>query len=479
NSILVALVRSAVVLVPFYYLANRVVPQVLARVARRRNTEMFVLVAMAIGIGTAALSSSLGLSLALGAFLAGLIISESEFTHEVLTRVLPMRDIFGALFFVSLGTLIRPRDLIADLPLLLGLLGLILVGKFGVRTVVLRLFRFPWPTAALVSVLMAQTGEFSFVLAQVARGAGLVGDSMYHALLAASLVSILVTAVISDLAHRWVEEPAPSGPHPPHAPEPEPGRVLICGFGRVGGTIGEAFEAFGIPYTAVDLDFTVIEALRQRGVTCVYGDAASEPVLRRAGAATARMVVIAVPDFERARLAIRRVRELNPELPVLARAGHPKERVALIEAGATEVIQPEFEAAQTLIRHSLEGLGIPHDKVKHYMQQQRQVEYLGSVFALAPPELQLLKTRTIPIGPGTFDDVSLRRARIRERAGVWVLAVHRQDGTDVLDPTAETMLLAGDEVTVLGLPEQIAVFESLNRESARPGRRAHPEEPYG
>lgn len=479
SSILIALVRAAVVLVPFFYLANRVVPRTMAKVARRRNTEMFVLVAMAIGIGTAALSNSLGLSLALGAFLAGLIISESEFTHEVLARVLPMRDIFGALFFVSLGTLIRPRDLVADLPLLLGLLALILIGKFAVRTAVLRVFRYPWPTAALVSLHMAQTGEFSFVLAQVGRSVGLLSDGMYHALLAASLISILVTAVISNLAHRWIEEPPPSELSPGQEPETQPGHVLICGFGRVGGTIGESLEAFDVPFTVVDLDFTVIEALRTRGVPRVYGDAAGEPVLRRAGAETARLAVVAIPDFERARLAVRRLRELNPRLPILARAANLQQRMALIEAGATEVIQPEFEAAQTLIRHGLERLGIPHLDVKGYMQQQRQMLYQDSALAAAPPELSLLRTKTVRIGPGFCDDVSLRRASIRERAGVWVLSVRRHDGTEILNPTGDTVLRAGDEATVLGLPEQIALFESLNQEPAQPGQRVQPEEPYG
>ena len=125
-----AIGRALVVLVPFFYLANRIVPKILARVARTGSAEMFILVAMVIGIGTAALSSGLGLSLALGAFLGGLIISESEFTHEILARVLPMRDLFGALFFVSMGTLIRPQELGADLPLVAMMLGIIVVGKF-------------------------------------------------------------------------------------------------------------------------------------------------------------------------------------------------------------------------------------------------------------------------------------------------------------------------------------------------------------
>ncbi|MGH2348879.1 MAG: cation:proton antiporter, partial [bacterium] len=275
-----AIARALVVLVPFFYLANRIVPKVLAPVARSGSAELFILVAMVIGIGTAALSSGLGLSLALGAFLGGLIISESEFTHEILSRVLPMRDLFGALFFVSMGTLIRPQELGADLPLAVLMLGVIVIGKFALRAPVLRLFGYPWPTAALVSVHLAQSGEFSFVLAQVARGAGVIGSGLYHAILTAALLSILVSAVLSALVHRWVDEAHVPTPRAAGRDDIPSGHVVLCGFGRVGSVMGEALEAFNIPYAVVDLDFSIIEALRSRGIPCVYGDAASEPVLR-------------------------------------------------------------------------------------------------------------------------------------------------------------------------------------------------------
>jgi len=465
RSVLSALARAVLVLVPFFYLVNGLVPEVMARVARRRSAELLMLVAMSIGVGTAALSGGLGLSLALGAFLGGLIISESEFTHEVLSRVLPMRDVFGALFFVSVGMLIRPADFVEGLPLLAVLLALIIPGKALLRLLVLRAFRYPWPTAALVSVHLAQTGEFSFVLAQVARGAGLVGDAMYNALLTASLISILVTAVLSHLGHRWVEEPPlrsiPAGDEPRGV-----GRVLICGFGRVGGTIGEALETFRIPYTVVDLDFHMVEALRARGIPVVYGDAAGEPVLRRAGAERAALAVVATPDFERTRLAVRRLRQINPAMAILARSTRPGQRPALIEAGASEVIQPEFEAAQTLIRHGLEQLGVPHEQIKEYMAEQRAAAELSAGRAPQLPLHHLLEATTVRVGPGFCADCSLRRARIRERTGVSVLAVRHADGSEIVNPGPDVVLRAEDMVTIIGLPEQIALFERLNQETA-------------
>ena len=457
-----AMLRAVAILIPFLILANRVIPRVLMRVARRRNTELFVIVAMAIAVGTAALSSSLGLSLALGAFLAGLVISESEFTHEILTRVLPMRDLFGAVFFVSVGVLIRPLDLLAEPLLLLLVLALILVGKFLLRILTLRLFRFPLNMGALVSVHLAQTGEFTFVMAQVALAAGVLAQSVYQAILAASLISILVISFLSDLAHKWIERPVPHVPPPGEVPETRSGHVLVCGFGRVGGTIGEALEAFEVPYTVVDLDFTVIEALRERGIPCVYGDAASEPVLRRAGVATARLAVVAIADFERTRLTVRRLREINPTVPILARSTHTDQRAPLIEAGATEVIQPEFEAAQTLIRHSLQRLGTPFPEVRAYMLQQRRLEFSPESLEPQLTAGHILQTSVVRIGSGLWADVSLRQSRIRERTGVTVLAVHRPNGTQVINPRPDDVLRPGDEVIVMGLPEQLGVFERLN-----------------
>ncbi|MGH2349382.1 MAG: TrkA C-terminal domain-containing protein, partial [bacterium] len=201
------------------------------------------------------------------------------------------------------------------------------------------------------------------------------------------------------------------------------------------------------------------------------------PVLRRVGAAGARLAVVAIPDFERTRLAVRRLRDVNPPLPILARSQHLTQRDALIEAGASEVIQPEFEAAQTLLRHGLERLGVAHDAVKAYMEQQRGVVGVAPFGELPAVALEhLLKTKTVTIAEdGLLADVPLARSRIRDRTGVWIVALRRADGTEVRSPGAETVLRAGDEVTVLGLSEQLARFEALN--GRRPGQGEGPYAP--
>jgi len=196
--------KAFAIISPVALIAAKVVPPLMQRVARTGSQELFVLVAVSLGFATAALTRAMGLSLALGAFLAGVIISGSEFAHETLLKLLPLRDVFVAIFFVSIGALINPRVLSSDLFLLIVLVALILVGKFLIWFAVVSLFRYPLATALLVSVGLTQIGEFSYVLVQVARGAELVTDRIYRTLLMASLLSILLNAFLVRMVPRYV-----------------------------------------------------------------------------------------------------------------------------------------------------------------------------------------------------------------------------------------------------------------------------------
>ncbi|HYE90643.1 MAG TPA: cation:proton antiporter, partial [Terriglobales bacterium] len=454
-----ALLRAAIVLVPGGYVAVKLVPRLMARVAATQSDELFLLVALSIGVGTAALVHELGLSLALGAFLAGLLISESDYAHEALARLLPLRDIFVALFFVTVGALIDPVHVLSSGPLLALIVGLVVVGKLLTRSVVVRLFGYPWAVALTTGVGLAQIGEFSFVLVQVARQAGHVAEDVYQTILMASLVTILVNAWLMRAVPDWLGALHVRGappPPPPTTPLP-PRHVLVCGFGRVGSAIGEAFETFGIPFVVVERDPEVIRALRARGVHCLFGDAGNRELLRHAGAESATLVIIALPHFRPAERAVRTLRQLAPGVPLLARAHARTEAEALQKLGASEVIQPELEASGTLIRHALAILGTP---------KARALDYLGRFRgAVLTPRQADQDAAPLPIvdevtlGDGAFADASLREARIRERFGVTVVALTRPDGV-VYNPAPETILRAGDRVRVFGLEAQIDAFAS-------------------
>jgi CPA2 family monovalent cation:H+ antiporter-2 len=202
-----ALAKAAMILAPIGFLAVYLIPRSLAGVARSQNKELFLLIILAICLGTAALTEAVGLSLALGAFAAGLIISASDYAHRALDQLLPLRDAFVALFFVTVGILINPREVLRNPLLLLAILALVIVGKFVVWTAVVKMFGYPLRTATLVGTGLTQIGEFSFILVQVAHSNALVGDEFYHATLAVSLVSILINATLVRSVPRWIEAP--------------------------------------------------------------------------------------------------------------------------------------------------------------------------------------------------------------------------------------------------------------------------------
>jgi CPA2 family monovalent cation:H+ antiporter-2 len=450
------------ILAPLLVLAWRVVPAILMRVARLQSPELFLLVSLAVALATAAVTQAVGLSLALGAFLAGLLISESDYAHETLARLLPLRDVFVALFFVTVGTLVNPAAVADNLGLLATIVALVIGGKLLIWMAVVRLFGQPAWTAILVGVGLTQIGEFSFILVQVARGAQHVGDDVYNATLAAALLTILCNALLVRYAPRWVErtwlgprQVPVAGPDGAETPEP---RVVICGFGRVGGSVADALEAFGTPYTAIELNPDIVRGLRQRGIPCVYGDASQATLLERAGVERAPLIIVALPEPDRAWLAVRNARSMNPAAPILARAHDAGTRDRLIETGATEVMQPEFEAAATIIRHALQKLGIPRQRALAYLERFREALDAGP--DRGPDGEALPEVRELRVTPGDLADRSLGEAAVRERYGVTVLAITRASGERVPHPSAQTMLRAGDRLRVFGLAGSIDALAS-------------------
>ncbi|MBM4443290.1 MAG: cation:proton antiporter [Candidatus Rokubacteria bacterium] len=451
---------AAAILVPFFYMASRVMPAILTRVARMRSPELFILVALAVALGTAAVTQAVGLSLALGAFLAGLLISQSDYAHDALVRLLPLRDAFVALFFVTMGALMNPMAVVDHPQLLLVLVALIVIGKLLIWTGVVSAFGHSLWTATLVGVGLTQIGEFSFILIQVARAAGHVDEAVYQATLAASLLTIVANAALMRAAPGWLGrlrlgQPKVT-PHVDHTAR-DPRHVVICGFGRVGSAVGEALTAFGVPYVAIESDPEIVKGLRSRGVDCVFGDAAVTDVLEAAGGGEAAQVIVALPEIDMAHAVVRHARALNGTARILARSHHPAGRERLIAAGATEVIEPEFEAASTLIRHTLRGLDLPRDRVLGYLELLRKVMDVKSPMPAATGAT-LPGLREVVVNTGALADLSLRDARIRERFGVTVVAVTRADGEVILHPAADVLVHPGDRMLVFGLEDKILKF---------------------
>jgi monovalent cation:H+ antiporter-2, CPA2 family len=384
----VALVRSlgtaVVALAAVIVLGTRLVPRVLYLVARTGSRELFLLTIVLIALGTGLASHAAGLSFALGAFLAGLVVSESEFDTQVLAEIVPFRDLFSTLFFVSVGMLVDPGFLLAHLGLVLGLVTALVLGKLLIIGGALLAAGVDHRTATLAAALMAQMGEFSFILAGVGLAGGIIVDDQYGLILAVALGSILLVplllaaaptlvAVAEHLPGVATQERAQAGPEP--SSEPLSGHVVVCGYGRVGAELGEALQRRGFRYAVVELNPAIVRDLRRQGVPAVYGDAGVETLLLRAGVDRARTLAVATPDLVAARAAIHHARRLNPRIRVIARATTGGEVGSLGEAGASEVVQPEFEAGLEFVRQVLRWHGITAREVELILAGRRGAFY--------------------------------------------------------------------------------------------------------
>ena len=458
------LARAGVILVPAFFVAAKIIPPLLKRVVRTQSRELFFMVVVAICMGTAALTQAIGLSLALGAFIAGLIISGSDYAHEALAQVFPLRDAFLALFFVTMGLLIDPRTLFSNVSIAGTIIALVIFGKLAVWTVVVRVFGYPIWTALTVALGLTQIGEFSFILVRGARNAGIVGSDFYNATLAASLVTIFMNAALlrfvpAALARRRLAGQLAAHPHAVSRPDGLRNHVVLCGFGRVGSAIGAALETFSVPYIVVELDPDISGMLKTRGVPYIFGDASNSHILHRAEAEHASMLIVTIPDPDRARLAIKNARLLNPKVSVLARAHLRSDCEVLIQAGANEVIQPEMEASATLIRHASSYLRLPDEQIRAYLRGFREaMETIEGKPAISP--LDLPEVREVRVEDSAFVGRSLRDSRIRENFGVTVISITRPSGQTLLNPPAEMMIESGDTMRIMGLPEEIDAFVS-------------------
>jgi len=455
--------RAAAILVPAFFAASKVIPPLLQRVARTQRRELFFIVVLAICLGTAALTQAVGLSLAFGAFVAGLIISGSEYAHEALAELFALREAFVALFFVTMGLLMDPRMLFSNLPIVGAMIFLIVFGKLGIWTGVVSAFGYPLWTALTVGIGLTQIGEFSFVLVQVARASGVVGSEIYNATLAASLVTILLNAALvkyvpAALARRHLERRMAAAP----AASPESAlshHVVLGGFGRVGSAIGAALETFEVPYIVVEIDPDICATLRSRGVPSLFGNLAQPHILHKAGVEGAALVIVTVPDPDQARSVIINTRRLNRAVPILARAHRKSDHEALTRAGATEIIQPEMEASATLIRHAFTHLGMSDEQIRAYLRGFREAmesfEGEGSISRLAFPEV-----REIALASSALIGRTLGEAQIRRRFGVTVIAILRASGKTIVNPPPDTVFEQGDALRVIGLPEEIDAFSA-------------------
>jgi monovalent cation:H+ antiporter-2, CPA2 family len=460
-----------------------VIPRLLRLLASTESRELFLLGIVTLCLGIALITEKLGLSIEMGAFVAGLMISEVEYADQTLAYVEPIRDVFAALFFAAIGMLIDPLFLWNNLDLILGLVSIVLVGKFLIITPLVKLFGYPLQTALIAGLGLAQIGEFSFVLASEGRSLGLVSRRVYLLLLGTTAVTLVVTPFILRLIpslFNWIEK-IPSlnllfqPGEPPkevteHVPLEPP--IVICGYGRTGQNLVTLLAEQNIPVVVVDQSEAAIQKLRDAGIPYIYGNAVSIPVLTRAGLDRARAMVIALPDAMSTRLCLKHALEISPQLDVVVRANQYKDIELLYQLGGSEVVQPEFEASLEMASHLLVKIGLPTAQIQRQVKAVRNSHYMelrpeGSIDELS----QNIQAATLGMNRRWYRlsvtspllGNSIASANIRPLSGATIVAIQRENGTQINYPNGGTIFQMGDSCLVVGSVDEQAVFEQLTK----------------
>jgi CPA2 family monovalent cation:H+ antiporter-2 len=352
------------------------IPWALERIERTRSRELFTLAVLVLAVGIAVGSARLfGVSMELGAFLAGLAVGRSEFAARAAGDAVPMRDAFAVLFFVSVGMLFDPRSLI-EAPLVIAMvLAVVIIGKPLAALLTVRALGTPPATAIPVGAAFSQVGEFSFILGSVARSLGLINDTGWNALVAASIISIALNPSI----YRWARKfSSKTAKHTPVAASPrpaiDPNRCILVGYGPVGRIVHRLLKERGADITVIDLNLETIRRLRDKGHSALYADVLRPGTLEEAGIARAGSFILSA-DVEDAAEIIRQARLLNPELRVLARCAHLRDAPALRRAGATVVAAGEAEVGVALAEAVTAADGMDHGAVTEQREAVRRSLY--------------------------------------------------------------------------------------------------------
>ncbi len=383
---LIALGKAGVFLALMFTLGARVVPWGLAHVARTGSRELFILATVGGALGIATGASLFGVSVALGAFIAGVVVSETETSHQAAADVVPFREAFAVLFFVSTGMLFEPRVVIEHLGLFALTLATVVFGKSLLTLAIVAMWPYSARTSLTVAVSLAQVGEFSLIVAQQAVSAEVMSATTYNMVLAVAVASITLNPLLFAAIPRaevllrrlpaiwhWLD-------HQGEMPDIEAypiGHVVIAGYGRVGQLSGSALSQLGERYTVIEANLPLVRRLHDEGITAVWGDAADLEVLATAGVSAARALLLAVPDETTVLLATRNALSLNPALPVIARASNGSELQPLRDLGAREVVVPEYEGGAELVRQLLITIGHRKEEAQEFSQSLRDIQYGG------------------------------------------------------------------------------------------------------
>ncbi|MER2998294.1 cation:proton antiporter domain-containing protein [Pontibacter populi] len=484
--LLLMLLKGLLVIVVVLLSARYLVPKLLYSVAQTKSKELFILSIVAICFMVAWFTSVLGLSLALGAFMAGLIISESEYSHQATSNVLPFREIFTSFFFVSIGMLLDISFLVAHFPVILLLTIATFVVNTLVATLAARMLQYPLRTAIIVGIALFQVGEFAFILSKTGISYGLLTPITYQYFLSVSLLSMALTPfalqysqqIANFISQKLPEDFEPKQALKAHSHEPEElpemeDHIVIIGYGINGRNVAKAARYAHIPYTIVEMNAVTVKNERQKGEPILFGDAVHGTILSHVNIHKARVAVIAISDPDSTRRIIAAIRGISDKVHIIVRTRFVEEMQDNYRLGANEVIPEEFETSIEIFTRVLNKYLLPQDDIENFTRQIRSDNYEmlrsmqlpGSKIHNLSEDLPDIEVASLRIytADDTIIDKTLELANLRVRFNITIVAIKRDTET-ILDINGKTKLQQGDVVYVVGLPDDVYSFENALKE---------------
>ena len=471
----ITLLKAVALIAVMILSAKWVVPTLLHQVVHTKNRELFVITILILCFGIAFLTSEIGLSLALGAFLAGLVISESEYAHEAISTILPFRDSFTSIFFISVGMLMDTSFFINNIVFLLPLVFGISILKIITAFTAMFIMRRPIRISIRSAIDLGQVGEFSFVLAVSGLSAGLISNEMYQWFLASAVITMLITPFAMQLSplissrissHRIIERLERIKGLTEHAdfPAKREGHVIIVGFGLNGRNLARVLKEAAIPYTILEYNADTVRKVKKLGNPIFYGDGTKQDILLRLGIKTAKMLVIAISDPASCRNIVQTAKRINSNLFIIARTRYASEVDDLLQLGADEVIPEEFETSIEIFSRVLDKYTVPKNEIYNFIDMIREDGYKAlrqkktadrkPIFdkcAIYPNIMvEVLTVRENPPVSGR----SIENLMFRKKTGTTIISIER--GKEIFtSPDPAFTLIAGDIIFITGKRENI------------------------
>ena len=457
--------KATVFIAALVLIGTRVLPFILRNLSRLLSRELFFLGVTAIALGVGLATHEFGLSFAFGAFVAGMVVSESEYSHQALSDILPLRDLFGLIFFASVGMLIDLKLMAREIDTILLLVVLSMTGKALVFGVITRVFGYRNIVPLAAGFGLAQIGEFSFVLLRLALKNNVFDRDTYSTILTASVITMLLAPLTARIAvplyalrRRFFPTPMPTLQNPAAGGTRD--HVIVAGGGRVGAQIADALKRMDLPFVVIEGTHMNYEDLRDRGLPVLFGDAGQAPVMEAAGIHHARLLIIAVPIADTVRAVVNVARTENKDLHIVARAADTEHLQELAGQGIYEVVQPEFEAGLEMIRQALLHLKLPSsdidgaiETIRHELTGEKPdpgadnvLHRMRGLIGLADLHWVVLESGSIAAGK------SLVELNVRRNTGLSITAVKRE-GEIIAGPGGDFTLREGDALAVLGPSE--------------------------